>query len=88
MAADPVTGVADAVTMLLNVVGKAMDFIPNYDQRKKEEYHTLRTAYENEKKKSYPNRDDNLVGVYRDRLMQFVAIFNNEISGEKISPLQ
>ena len=88
MAVDPVTGVADAVTMLLSVVEKTMDFIPNYEQRKKKEYRTLRTAYENEKKKAWDDIDDNLVGIYRDRLMLFIAIYNNEISGKTLPPVQ
>jgi len=87
MSVDPVTGVADAVTMLLSVVGKAMDLIPNYSQRKKQEYHTLRTAYDNEKKKSWADRDDNLIGIYRDRLMLFIAVFSDEISKPQVPPM-
>ena len=80
MSADPVTGVADAVTMLLSVVGKVMDKLPNYDQRKKEEFYKLRTKYENEKSKEYYMRDDNQLGIYRDRVMRFCSIFSTELS--------
>jgi len=78
--ADPVTGVANAVTMLLSVVGKVMDKLPNYTQKKKEEFYELRTQYEEEVAKEYPNRDDNKLGIYRDRVMRFCSIFNSELS--------
>jgi len=83
-----ITGVFDAVSMLLSVVSKAMDMIPNYEQRKKKEFFKLMEDYENEKKKAYPARDDNLVGIYRDRLMLFISVFDTEISGQKIPSVQ
>jgi len=55
--------------------------MPDYEQRKKEEFHKLRTKYENEKAKEYNNRDDNQLGVYRGRVLRFCAVFNSEISG-------
>lgn len=74
----------ETINLLLNVVDKTMDLIPNYDQRKKSEYRRYKTAYEEEKNKAYPHRDDNLVGVYRDRLLRFIAAFNFEIPRPKV----
>ena len=73
---------------LLSVVDKVMDIIPNYEQIKKEKFYSLRVAYENEKSKEFPYRDDNLVGIYRNRLLQFISVFDSEISGQKISTMQ
>jgi len=81
---DPVTGVASAFTMLLSVVNKTMDMLPDYEQRKKEKFYKMQRDYSNEKNKEFPNRDDNLVGVYRDRCLQFVAVFSAEISSKKV----
>jgi len=86
MAQDPVTGVSDAisgisktVTTLLSIVSKAMDFIPNYDQRKRKQFYEYKIAYENEKNKIPEHRDDNLVDVYRNRLLNFVEIFKDDL---------
>jgi len=81
---EPVTAVASAFTMLLSVVNKTMDMLPDYEQRKKEKFHKMQRDYNNEKNKEYPQRDDNLVGIYRDRCLQFVAVFNYEISSKKV----
>ena len=75
------SGVIGTVNLLLSVTDKLMDKFPNYDQSKKETYFELKRNYENEKAKEYPNRDDNLVGVHRNRLLRYIAIFDSEISG-------
>jgi hypothetical protein len=79
MSPDPVTGVADALTMLLTVVNKTMDILPNYEQKKKEKYYRLRKRYEHEKSKHTP--DDNLCDYYRDSLLRYIQTFTEEISG-------
>lgn len=81
---DKAIGVIELVGAALSIVDKAMDLIPNYDQRKKQKFYKMRMQYEDEKNKEYPHRDDNLVGIYRDRCLQFIAIFADEISGEKV----
>lgn len=72
-----VIGIVDT---LLSITDKVMDHLPNYEQRKKKEFRSLRMAYDNEKSKDPSQRDDNLVGVYRDRLLLFVSIFEKEMS--------
>ena len=76
---DPVTGVASAFTMLLSVVNKTMDMLPDYEQRKKEKYHKLLTLYENEKSQEGWLRDDNLVGIYKNKLLRFISVFKEEL---------
>ena len=77
-------GTIELVGTLLSIVDKTMDLLPDYDQIKKEQFYRMRMQYENEKNKSYPHRDDNLVGVYRDRCLQFAASFADEISRAKV----
>ncbi len=72
----------------LSIIDKFMDMLPDYEQRKKEKFYSLKVAYENEKSKQVPYRDDNLVGIYRNRILQFLSVFNSEISGQKVSSLQ
>ena len=74
-------GVLNTINLLLSVTDKLMDKLPDYEQRKKEKFLKMKRRYENEKAKQYPDRDDNLIGVYRDRILRFIAIFNSEISG-------
>ena len=77
---DEKMGAMEIIGSVLSIVDKAMDLIPNYEQRKKSEFRSLRMAYENEKSKDYPHRDDNLVGIYRDRLLRFIDIFAKDIN--------
>ena len=74
-------GVLNTINLLLSVTDKLMDKLPDYEQRKKEKFLKMKRRYENEKAKQYPDRDDNLIGIYRDRILRFIAIFNSEISG-------
>ena len=81
---DPLTAGLNLGSELLNVVGKIVDRMPTYSQKKKEEYHKLRTQYENEKNQVYSLRDDNLVSIYRYSLLRYVSTFKNEISESSI----
>jgi len=73
------TGIMETITLLMSIADKVMDMLPDYEQIKKEEFLRLKTAYENEKKKDVLSRDDNLVGIYRDMLLMFLSVFNEEI---------
>ena len=77
----PLSQIIDTFALLISVVDKLMDVLPNYDQRKRKEFYNLRQKYENEKKQSYPLRDDNKVGIYRDKLLLFMSEFKKEIGG-------
>jgi len=79
MATEPITASFDMTKELLVVVGKILDKLPNYSQRKKEKYYKLCKQFENEMSRDYGNRDDNLVGVYKMELERFVKVFSSEI---------
>jgi len=79
MSAEPVTAGFDMTKELLIVVGKILNRLPNYSQKKKEEYYKLVKAFDNEMARTYENRDDNRVGIAKRELEQFVSIFSTEI---------
>ena len=71
--------ITDSIRLLLSITDKLMDRLPNYAQIKKEKYYRLRNIYLTERAKAYPQRDDNLVGIYRYELLEFLRIFEAEI---------
>lgn len=77
--------IAEIVKLLLSITDKILDRMPTYAQSKREQYFYLRKRYENEIAKEYPNRDDNLCGVYRRDLLLYLAVFDTEISRAKLS---
>jgi hypothetical protein len=79
MSLEPVTAGMDMTKELLTVVGKVIDRLPTYSQKKKEFYHRLVSRFETERSKSYDMRDDNLVGLYKMDLQRFLSVFNEEI---------
>lgn len=68
------------VTALANMTSKVMDKLPDYDQKKKEHFHDLNTRLNAERKKQYPDRDDDLIMNLRDDLVSFCLAFNEEIN--------
>ena len=78
---------AESIKLLLSITNKLMDRMPDYNQNKKEKFYTLRLRYLTERKKEYPQRDDNLIGICRMELMEFLNSFEAEIEsglkGEK-----
>lgn len=77
----------EAIELLLKVVDTVLAKLPNYDQKKREQFFDLRTKYENELIKDYPDRDDNLIDTYHDELLRFIKAFVSEISRQEISSL-
>lgn len=77
------TGVFELITVFLSIVDKAMALIPTYDQRKRKKYYSLRKAYEQERSKAFGERDDNLIGIYRDELLRFVSVFEADLERYK-----
>lgn len=65
--------------LLLQIANKAMDKIPDYDQVKKSQWSKLLTAYNEEKVKPYPERDDDKLMNLRDSLKDFLTVFNKEL---------
>lgn len=74
---------AGIVLAALGVVGKIMDKTPDYDQSKRKKYFKLKEDYENEIKKQYIERDDNLISRLDGELRLFLEAFGIEISGQK-----
>lgn len=68
-----------AVTALLGIIDKFMDKIPDYDQKKRDQFHELKLRFEEEKKRIYPDRDDDLIMNLRDQIIAFAEDFNKEI---------
>lgn len=65
------------VTALLGAFGKALDKLPNYDQKKRKEYYELRLAYLQELQKE--KRDLDLFMNLRDQLKAFLEAFEIDI---------
>lgn len=53
-------------TIALKLGEEILKQIPDFDQRKRAEYHRLTVAYNNEITKNYPERDDDLIMNLRD----------------------
>lgn len=68
------------VTTTISLADKALSLVPNYDQRKKKKFYELKERYENEFRKDYPERDDNLIDHYRNDLLCHIQAFSSEIS--------
>lgn len=75
-------GVGESITLLLSIANKLMDLLPDYEQVKREKFHRLRTKYEEEQMKEWDKRDDNLLGIYRSRILLFMQDFEQEIDRE------
>lgn len=67
------------LSVALSITNKLMDKLPDYDQRKKQQFHDLNLRYEQEKKKTYPERDDDLIMNLRDELSSFLSMFDGEV---------
>lgn len=61
----------------LTVIDKFLDKLPDYDQRKKEEYRRIKAAYLQEKSRA--DRIDNHLEHYADKLSLFLETFNKEL---------
>ena len=72
------------ISNLLGALEEAIKLIPDYEQRKKNQYFKLKERYENEKSKEYYERDDNQLAIYRSDLMRFISVFRSEISTKTI----
>lgn len=69
------------ISAFVSALGKVLDKMPNYDQKKRKEYYELSLAYLQEMKKD--DRDLDLAMNLRDQLKTFVQTF--EIDLEKLS---
>ena len=73
------TGIIATIDLLLSITDKLMDKLPDYSQRKRQQYYKLKKKYDREKSAEFPHRDDNLVDNLRDELIRFVDSFEKEL---------
>lgn len=71
-----------------SLISKFMDKLPDYDQRKKEEFHELWEEYSTEDAKDIPIRDDQRVVILGNKLLRFAQVFDSEISGAGLQAMR
>ena len=75
--------IAAAITAVSTVVSKTIDLLPDYDQRKKEQWRKLQLSYNDEMKKKIIDgengRDDDLIMRLREEIVIFAQAFGDEI---------
>ena len=76
---DPASQGFDMTRQLLQVIGKIIDRLPNYPQKKRKQYYKMLEDYEKEMSRDYETRDDNTVGICKNDLERFVKVFNKDI---------
>ena len=72
-------GASQILVLAANIAEKYMESIPNYEQKKKEQFFDAKTRYLNEINKEIMDRDDNLVSIYHDELYIILESFYQEI---------
>lgn len=77
---------AQIIGALLGVVDKVLEAMPDYEQRKREQYFKLRKKLQEEMSRDLP--DDNLIGNLTDELKLFLESFSQEISRQKIQAVR
>jgi len=71
--------VLSIIGVALSFAEKLMDKMPNYSQRKKEEFHKLKASYEKLVSTPPHQRDDNLVEITYKKVLAFLQDFQKEI---------
>ena len=69
------TGI-ETVNLLLSITNKFMDHIPNYSQRRKNEYRKKLDHYRREVNLGL---DDNLIDNLQEELLDFIRVFEKEL---------
>lgn len=65
--------------LVLSIVDKLLSKTPNYDQKKAKEFYELKLSYVGELKKTYPERDDDLIMNLRDQLGVWIESFDKDM---------
>lgn len=63
--------------MLLSFGSKLLDQMPDFDQKKKDQFYNLKTQYQ--KEKASPNRDDDKLLNLKEELETFLEAFHKEL---------
>lgn len=72
-------GASQILVLAASIFEKYMQTQPDYNQKKKEQFYEAKKRYIDEINKEIMDRDDNLVGVYHDKLFLLLQAFNTEI---------
>jgi hypothetical protein len=71
----------DWITLALSLGDQILKKIPNYDQKKRNDYYNKKKLYNQEKAKTYPLRDDDLLLSLKEDLFTHLEAFKKEIQG-------
>lgn len=69
----------DLIGPAISLVDKVIARTPEYPQKKKEEWVTLKNRYNTEKSKTYPERDDDLLMNLKEQVTVFISAFSEEV---------
>lgn len=70
---------SSALVLAAKFAEKYIQTLPNYNQKKKEQFYEAKKRYFDEIKKEVIDRDDNRVGNYYDELHLILEAFDKEI---------
>lgn len=69
----------DYLLIALNIANEFMKKIPDYDQKKRQQFHSKTIQLQDEWNKPYEKRDDDLILNLREELSSFLEAFYKEI---------
>lgn len=69
----------DWIMLALSIGDKLLEKIPSYDQKKRDDYYQKKTLFSQEKAKTYPERDDDLLLSLKEDLYNHLEAFRKEI---------
>ncbi|MCK5372205.1 MAG: hypothetical protein KAQ62_26775 [Cyclobacteriaceae bacterium] len=72
-------GSSQILVLTASIAEKYMQTLPDYEQSKKEMFYEAKKRYFDEINKEIPDRDDDLVGKYHDKLYLILEAFYSEI---------
>lgn len=70
---------AEWITLALGIAKSILEKMPNYSQKKKEEFYELEKRYLDAMNVAPEYRDDNLIGHRENKLRLFMETFKEEI---------
>lgn len=69
------------IAIILELATAVLEKIPDYSQRRKNEFYSLKKDYTNELLKNYLDRDDNKITILRNKISDFAKVFTAELKG-------
>ena len=71
------------ITVLLSIIDKTMGMMPNYSQRKKQDFYDMVSRYHAEMSLAKDARDDNYIQKLYTEIIDFAKAFQTEINNVK-----